>query len=69
MLTKKKKIKISKMLSGIIFIAESEKTLHPESFEKIVQNAFDVAYEVGGFMMMNTTMSCVKELRRMCKEE
>ena len=69
MLTKKKKIKISKMLAGIIFIAESEKTLHPESFGKIVQNAFEVAYEVGGFLMMNTTMSCVKELRRRCDTE
>lgn len=64
MLTRKKKLKISKMLAAIIHIVENEPNITHESFGKLVSNSFDVAFEVGSFSLMTTTMKLVEELRK-----
>jgi hypothetical protein len=61
---RKKKIKIAKMLAAIIYIVENERNMPLESFSKLVENSFDVSYEIGGISMMEMTMKCVRELRR-----
>ena len=63
MMTRKKKLKISKMLAAMIYIVENEPNISPESFSKLVGNCFDIAFEVGDFSMMSSTMKLVKELR------
>lgn len=63
-LTRKRKLKISKLLAANICIVESEKNITPETFDKLVNNLFDVAYEVGSFPIITTTMRYVKELRK-----
>ena len=68
LMTKKRKLKISKLLAATIFIVENEKNITPESFDKIVSNLFDISYEVGGFPIMGCTMRYVKELRKGAKE-
>ena len=63
-MTRKRKLKISKLLAANIYIIENEKNITPESFDKLVSNLFDVSYEIGGFTIMGTTMRYVKELRK-----
>ena len=54
MLTKKKKIKIAKMLAAIYYTAVHWRDEEWEDFVKcIVGNCAEIAYEVGGERMMN----------------
>lgn len=50
MMTRKKKLKISKMLAAMIYIVENEFKMSHESYGKVISNCFDIAFEVVIFL-------------------
>ncbi len=61
----KKKRRISKRLAAISHIAENELGISIEGFGKLIDNIYELAYDIGGIKMMNTTYKYLLELRKL----
>lgn len=61
----KKKRRISKRLAAISRIAETEVGISMEGFGKLLDSIFEIAYDIGGIKMVNTTHKYLLELRKL----
>lgn len=69
LMTKKKRIKIAKLLAAVMYICEKDLGMDFKNFEKAVKNITDIAYDIGGLKMMEVLYKCLEELRRRCEAE
>lgn len=63
-MTKKKKLKIAKILARIIHRAEADLDVPFKAFSDINGMAIDIADEVGGISMMKYTVDYLDEMRK-----
>ena len=68
-MTRKKRIKIAKLLAAVMYICEKDLAMDFKNFEKVIKNITDVAYDIGNMKMMNVLYECLEELQRRCEAE
>lgn len=66
LMTRKKRIKIAKLLAEIEYIAMTDLSIKFDSFEQIQLNVLDLTTEIGGFSMLIIFQKCLDELKKRC---
>lgn len=69
LMTRKKRIKIAKLLAEIEHIAMTDLSIKFDSFEQIQLNVLDLASEIGGLHMLIIFDKCLDELRKRGKAD
>ena len=64
LMTRKKRLKIAKLLAAVMYICEKDLGMDFKNFDKVIKNITDVAYDIGNMKMMNVLYECLEELQR-----